>query len=236
MKNFLSIFIAFLLIASGSYLNAQKVLTKGTVVMEITNVKSDDPQMEMGLAAMKGSQTELIFDEKKYVTNMDMMGGMISMKTKIQTGENKMDLLMDAMGNKIWVESELDKAQSASEKEMAGKSKITYDKNDIKTILGYKCYKMTLTNPEMGDFKISGYVTPDIKTNANLVQGFQAVNFDGYLVEYTVENPQFSMTMTAVKILDTVDESKFVFDTKGYKKMTMEEFQKSMGAMSGMGF
>ena len=34
---------------------------------------------------------------------------------------------------------------------------------------------------------------------------------------------------------DTVDESKFNFETKGYTKMTMDEFQKTMSAM-GMGF
>lgn len=142
-------------------------------------------------------------------------------------------MLMDAMGNKIWVESDIDKAETVAEKQVAEQSKVTYDKADTKTILGYKCHKMTLTNPEMEDFTLTGYVTQDIKTNANLVKGFQSLNFDGYLMEYTISNPQFSITMSAVEVKDTFDESKFNFDTKGYKKMTMDEFQKSMGGMGG---
>ncbi len=236
MKNFLGLIAVFVLIGSSHTLTAQKTLTKGTVIMEITDVKADDPQMEMGLAALVGSQTELVFAEGQYVTNMDMMGGMISMKSHVKQGENKFNMLMDAMGNKIWVESDLDKAQSNAEKEMAAQSKITYDKNATKEILGYKCYKMTLTNPEMEGLTLIGYVTPDIKTPANIVQGFQSVEFEGYLMEYTLGNPQFSMTFAAVKISDTVDEKQFDLDTKGYKKMTMDEFQKTMGAMGGMGF
>lgn len=233
MKYFLNILAAFVLISVNSSLTAQTTLNKGTIKMEITKAKSDDPQMDMGLSALKGSQTELVFDGNRYVTNMDMMGGMVSIKTKIETDKNKMDMLMDAMGNKIWVESELDKAESASEKQVAEQSKITYDKADTKNILGYKCYKMTLTNPEMEDFTLIGYVTQDIKTNANLVKGFQSMQFEGYLMEYTISNPQFSITMSAVEVKDTFDESKFNFDTKGYKKMTMDEFQKSMGGMGG---
>jgi hypothetical protein len=44
-----------------------------------------------------------------------------------------------------------------------------------------------------------------------------------------------SITMTAKEVTDKVDESKFVLDTKGFKKMTMEEFQKLAESM-GMGF
>ncbi|MCZ2102471.1 MAG: hypothetical protein LC107_13150 [Chitinophagales bacterium] len=236
MKNLLSLIAVFVLVGAGQQLSAQKTLNKGTITMEITEVKADDPQMEMGLAALRGSQTQLFFNEKEYVTNMDMMGGMISVKTRIQQGENKMDMLMDAMGNKIWVESALDKAQSPAEKEMLDQSKIVYDKNDTKKILGYNCYKMTLTNPEMAGVTITGYVTQDIKTPANLIQGMQSIQFEGYLMEYTFGNPQFSMTTVAVKISEDVDAKAFEMDTKGYKKMTMEEFQKSMGSMGGMGF
>ena len=66
-----------------------------------------------------------------------------------------------------------------------------------------------------------------------MIQGFQSLEFSGYTMEFTVGNPQFSMTYTAVEIKDSVDDSKFTYDTKGYKKMTMEEFQKSMAGMGG---
>ena len=142
-------------------------------------------------------------------------------------------MLMDAMGNKSWIESKLDESQDAKQKEIAKLTKIEYDKNDTKEILGYKCYKMTITNPEMEGITVTGYLTEDIKTKANIIQGFQSVELPGYAMEFTAGNPKFTMTMTAVDLKDTVDDSKFTLDTKGYKKITMEEFKKSMG---GFGF
>ncbi len=234
-NNFYLVSFIFLLLAN-NVLVAQKVMDKGTVKMEITNVSAEDPQMAMGLEMMKGSETELIFKEDQYVTNMNMMGGMMKIQVFVEKGKNTMNMLMDMMGNKSWIESKLDETQNAQQKAIAEQSKIEYDKNETKEILGYKCYKMTVTNPEMEGITVTGYVTEDIKTKANLIQGFQSLEFAGYTMEYTVSNPKFSMTMTAVDVKDTVEESKFSFDTKGYKKMTMAELQKSMGGMGGLGF
>ncbi len=235
MKNFFSILVTILLISSNYALNAQKVLEQGTVKMEITAVNSEDPQMAMGLEMMKGSQTALYFKADKHATYMNMMGGMVEMKIFVETALNQMNMLFDMMGQKMWIESKLDESQTAQQKEIATKSKIEYNKSDTKEILGYKCYKMTVSNPEMEGMSVTGYVTEQIKTKANLIQGFQSLEFSGYPMEFTVGNPQFSMTMTAVDVKDSVDESKLKYDTKGYKKMTMEEFQKNMGGM-GMGF
>lgn len=231
-----SILSLFLLFTTSYVASAQKVLEKGTVKMEITKVASDDPQMEMMLGAMKGSQTELVFDGNRHVSTMDMMGGMVKIKVLVNKEENSMNMLFDAMGSKSWIESNLDKSQSPQEKAIAEKSIISYDKNDKKVILGYNCYKMTVTNPEMDGMAVSGYVTTEVKTKANLIQGFQSLEFEGYPMEFSVGSPQFSMTMTAVNVSDSVDEKKFSLDTKGYKKQTMEEFQKSMGGMGGFGF
>lgn len=235
MKNFFSILVTVLLVSSNFILNAQKVLEQGTVKMEITEVKSEDPQMAMGLEMMKGSQTELHFKAEKHATYMNMMGGMMEMKVFVESSKNQMNMLFDMMGKKAWIESKLDESQSVRDKEIASKSNIEYDKNNTKEILGYKCYKMTVTNPEMEGTTLTGYVTEQVKTKANMIQGFQSLEFAGYPMEFTVSNPVLSMTMTAVEIKDTVDESKFNFETKGYTKMTMDEFQKTMSAM-GMGF
>lgn len=235
MKNIFSLFLAVLFITSNYTLNAQKVLDQGTVKMEITGVSAEDPQMAMQLEMMKGSQTELYFKADKHATYMNMMGGMIEMKVFVENAQNQMNMLFDMMGQKMWIESKLDEAQNAQQKEIASKSKIEYNKTDTKEILGYKCYKMTVTNPEMEGMSVTGYITDQVKTKANLIQGFQSLQFDGYPMEFTMGNAQFSMTMTAVDIKDSVDDTKLKFDSKGYKKMTMEEFQKNMGGM-GMGF
>ncbi|KXK39224.1 MAG: hypothetical protein J5I52_00375 [Saprospiraceae bacterium] len=234
MKQFFSLFGLIALLTASYGLSAQKTLEKGSLTMEITKISAEDPQMEMGLSALKGSQTEMIFDQDKYMTISSMMGGMVNTKVRINKKENAFDLFMDAMGNKMWVESKLDESQTPEEAAIAKHTKIVYDKNDTKEILGYKCYKATITNPEMDkDMEIIAYVTPDIKASGNMMQGFQSVSLDGLHMEFTMKNPQFSMTFRAVDIKDTVDESKFNIDTKGYKKMTMEEFKNSMGNMGG---
>jgi hypothetical protein len=233
MKNIFSFLTMCILLVAVNVVSAQKTMDKGSIKMEVTNVSAEDPQMAMGLEMMKGSQTEVFFKNEQYVTHMDMMGGMVKMQVHVEKEKNMMNMLFDMMGNKTWIESKLDDAQTPQQKEISAKSKIEYDKTNTKEILGYKCYKMTITNPEMEGMTVSGYVTEEIKTKANLIQGFQSLEFAGYTMEFTVGNPQFSMTSTAVEIKDTVDDSKFTFDTKGYKKMTMEEFQKSMGSMGG---
>ncbi|MBK9257756.1 MAG: hypothetical protein IPM42_20040 [Saprospiraceae bacterium] len=236
MKQFILNFFLVLLSGTLTVVSAQKVLETGSVKMEITAVSSDDPQMAMGLEMMKGSQTEVFFDKGKHATYMNMMGGMMEIKNYVDEKENTMNMLFDMMGQKMWIEAALEDAQNAQQKEIASKSEIKYDKSDTKKVMGYNCYKMTVTNPEMEGVTLTGYVTEDIKTKANLAQGFQSLEFAGYPMEFTVGNAQFSMTMTAVDIKETVDASKFKYDTKGYKKMTMEEFQKNMGGMGGFGF
>ncbi len=234
MRNIFSVII-FSLLCNITFLTAQKTLTKGTTTMEITNVLSEDPQMQMILEGIKGSQTILVFAEDKYVSSSDIMGGMVKITSHVSKKDNMMNMLFESMGNKIWVESTLDKAQTQQQKEIAMKNSVTYDKNDTKEILGYKCYKMTVTNPEMQDMTLTGYVAPEILTKANIIQGFQSVEFEGFPLEYTMKNKMGSITMTAKEVTDKVDESKFVLDTKGFKKMTMEEFQKLAESM-GMGF
>lgn len=209
---------------------SQKNLSEGMVQMEITDINSDNPQMAMQLEMMKGTTVSISFNKEKHVTDMNMMGGMVMTKTYVSEAEQKMNLFMDMMGQKIWIESDLNESVSPEQKEMAEKSKITYDENDRKEILGYSCYKMMIENPDL-DMKVSGYVTEAIKTKANVIRGFETLEYKGLPLEFTVKNEAFSMTMTTKKIEDKVNQNVFNFDSAGYKKMSMQEFQESFGAM-----
>jgi hypothetical protein len=164
---------------------------------------------------------------------MNMMGGLMLMKNQILQKENKMNMFMDMMGQKFWIESNLDEAKTPEQKEIAEQSKIEYDKNDKKVILGYNCYKMTIQNPAMEGMKVSAYITEEIKTKANVIQGFETLEYNGFPLEFIINNSMFSMKMEAKNIMDKVSDADFKIDTAGYKKMTMKEFQESFG---GMGF
>jgi hypothetical protein len=212
---------------------SQKSLSEGKVVMEISDVTSEDPQTAQMLEMMKGSQTEINFSKSGHSTKMNMMGGMIEIKTYTNTVDKKFDMLMDMMGQKMWIASTLDEMAKDEQAKKAMDTKVNYDKSKKKVILGYDCYAMSLSSPENPDIMINGYVTEDIKTDANIIQGFQAVKFSGFPMEYTVKTEAMTMTMTAKEIKETVDAASMVAKTDGYSKMTMEEFKKKMGAMGG---
>ncbi|MDC1284306.1 hypothetical protein N8Z19_02720, partial [Saprospiraceae bacterium] len=104
-------------------------------------------------------------------------------------------------------------------------------------ILGYNTYRVNIKNADTPEMKISAYVTEDVKAPANGIQGLQSVDLPGFPLMVIMESPQMSMTMETKELSDKMDESSLTVDTGGYKKMTMEEFQKSMGGMGGgMGF
>jgi hypothetical protein len=226
----------FLLGASIVFLNipsvdAQKVLQSGFVKLEITEVDAEDPQQAMMVESMKGTETLINFIGLKSCTSMSMMGGMINMKVNADQESNKFDMFMDAMGQKIWIESPLDASVSAEDKEKAEKAQVSYDKTSTKEIAGYKCYAFTIKNDEGG--VINGFLTSEIAVPNNNIQGYQTLKLEGFPMEYSVKNNGISMTITAIQVSDKVDENAFKVDTQGYKKMTMEEFRSMMG---GAGF
>jgi len=230
MKKFVYFLFALLISVPSAF--AQKMLKEGYVKMELTKASSDNEEMAMAIGMMEGSVTELYFKQDMYATKMNMMGGMIEMKTLVNSASNTMDMLFNAGGQKMWINSTLDEA-SKSNADVTKDAKITYDYNDKKVIAGYNCFKMMIDVPGENEMKITGYVTKEIATDANLIQGMQSLKFEGYPMEYTVVNPMMSLTMSAKEVKETVDASQFQLKTDGYKKMTMDEFQKAMG---GFGF
>jgi hypothetical protein len=229
MKNLFS--IVFTLFISFN-VSAQKTLGEGTIKMEITEVNASDPQQAMMLESMKGSVTEITFKGEQNAVNMSMMGGMIAIQVNTDRPQNKFDMLMDAMGQKIWVESALDKTETPEQKENIAKAVVTYDKTKTKTLAGYNCYEFKVTIPD-NPMVVTGYLTEDIKFAGNIIQGLQSLKMNGFPLEYVSGNDDFKMTMTVKEVSDKLDAKKFVIDTTGYKKMTMEELSAMTG---GMGF
>lgn len=222
-------FLIIGLVLTFSQINAQKTLSEGTVEMEVTEIKTDDPALGAQMEMMKGSLIKMYFTTDKYLSHMSMMGGMVDMKSYVSQKEDKMNLLFDMMGQKIWIESGLAESVSAEQKEAAEKVKVTYDKNDKKEIQGYSCYRMNLENPETPAMAVKAYITEDIKSKANIIRGYETIEFAGFPLEFTVGNEAFSMTTTAKSIKDSVDQALLTPNTAGYKKMTMTEFQEMMG-------
>lgn len=237
MKNFKLSLLTFILGLGLFQVTAQEEISKGYIKMEITDVSAEDEQMAAGLEMMKGTESEVYFNGKQSVTIMNMMGGMVKM-TNHMSEAGDLNMLMDAMGQKMHVESsKLDMDKMKAENPSAtSELDYAYDEDDTKEIAGYKCFKMTATVPGEETPMISAYVTEDITASAALIQGVDLNDFRGFPLEFTVTmQGMMSLTTTTVDFKKGLDDMS-VFDIKadGYQKMSMEDFMKNAGG--GFGF
>lgn len=218
-------------------------LDEGVITMEITDVSSDNEQVEAQMQMMKGSQTEYHFNADNSLVKMNMMGGMINMTFHTDNTSEDMTMLFDMMGNKMMVEStkaEREESQDEDALDAMKGLKVVYDENDTKEILGYKCVKANISNPEGEEdegMAFTMYIARDIKASANMIQGLSEIELEGFPLAYELITPQMTMSMEAKDLKKEVSAEAFKLETGGYQKMTMEEFRESMGGMGGgMGF
>lgn len=203
--------------------------TEGTITMEITEVSSDNAQMAQVAEMMKGTKTEVYFKGDKSAVRMNMMGGMVKMEMHTEKDKD-FNMLMDAMGQKIWVNTPQN--ELAQMKAEAPEMEITFDKSDTKEIAGYQCYRMDVVVDGDTEMNITAYITEDLKIDAPVMQGVDMSKFPGYPLEYSMSGGPMSMTITTQEFLKTVDASVFDYSTDGYQKMSMEDLQ----GMGGGGF
>jgi len=206
--------------------------------MELSEVSADDPAVEQQMQMMKGMELNVHFNDSGSLTTMDMMGGMIK-STSLYSNDGSGKLLMDMMGNKMYIPITKAEAEKAAEagSEMWDNVDITYDKSDTKEIQGVECYKMVLKPKEAseGGMEMSAYITDAIKASANIMQ-IDTKKFDGFPMELSIGAAGGTMTFTTTKLDKSVDDSLFNLDTKGYTEMTFDEFMEMMGSMGGGGF
>ena len=204
---------------------AQKMLKEGKMVFEITEARADDAQMNTQVQMAKGSMTTIYFTEKQQRMDMNMMGGMINMKT-INNPDKSSTMLMDMMGQKIKVnvsKEELEKATPEMEYD------VTVDESDTKDILGYKCVKHVIKMKGGADMEMIAYVSKDIKTSKSVIDQAKGLKLDGTPLEYTISNMGMHITTIAKEISADLEKDVFSPSTEGYKEMTMEEFQSMTG-------
>jgi hypothetical protein len=223
MKKLAKIVLTALLFV-GITVNAQTQLKKGSVTYSMTM-----PNASEEMAAMGESTITVHFDEKTQATDMSMMGGMMLMKTIVPTG-NKKDskMTMEVMGMKYEITDIGKEANKATNSvgNLENANEIVYDKNDTQEILGFKCYKATISmnDGSKSIFYITDAIAPQV------VEADAKVKLTGYPLEMTVKTEQGDMVMKATKFSKDVPADAFKVGD-GFTKVTMEEFQKQMGGM-----
>ncbi|MFI0425592.1 MAG: hypothetical protein ACH34V_01435 [Flavobacterium sp.] len=222
MKKITKIAFAFLLLA-GVTMNAQTALKKGSVTYKMSLSGNDEA------AAMMGESTISIhFDEKTQATDMNMMSGMMLMKTITPIGNLKdAKMTIEVMGSKYEIIEVGEEALKANKGlgDLENAIEVTYDKKDTKEIVGFKCYKATV---KMNDGTSSVfYITDAIAPQQSVKE--TKVKLAGYPLEIKVTTEQGDMTMTATSFSKELPKDCFTVG-EGYSKVTMEEFQKIMSS------
>ena len=216
MKNLKQIaLVAFAIFSTQFYAQTKT----GAVTYEMTMPDNEE------MAAMGTNTIKISFNEKSSATQMDMMGGMISVKTITLDKTNAKDtrMLMDMMGKKYEVTGESEGFGNTDLASLKDAESITYDKKDTKVILGYKCYKaiVKMTGGTISNF----YVTEAIAVQTKAEEKFKLTGFP-LEIEVNTERGKVIMVATA---FDKEPSATCFTVPEGYKKVTQEELQQELG-------
>src|SRR6056297_1945454 len=200
--NLIGIFI-FCLIATTGW--SQKTFSEGSVQFEITDLSSDNPQVAGQLEMMKGSTMTIYVKGDQQLTSMDMMGRKI--KVQMPTDENEAE------------DVDVD---------------IEYFEDDRKEIAGYDTYRAVMkTNTDGQQVTLETYITDAFEFDGEMIRNAPgSKQLRGMPLEFTVSQPEISMTFTAQEVLMEIDDSVFDIDASEYEEMDPEDLQN----MGGMGF
>jgi hypothetical protein len=215
MKKNIQLIVALLLISFPASLFAQKSVSEGKVVFDISfNEEDMDPQMK----AMMPTESTVYFKGGKSCTELSMAMGMSSASIyDSKTGQ--ITALTDFMGNKTYMTMDASK-ESAKQ----GKPSVEQT-SETKTIAGYVCKKAVVKLAD-GSTNVVYYTD---KITAGMAEIAGAKDLGGYPMQYTIEQMGFKMTFTAKTVTaEKVSDDKFKVPA-GYKFVTQEELQKMYG-------
>jgi GLPGLI family protein len=218
MKNLKKLaFVAFAIVSTQFYAQTKT----GAVTYEMTMPDNEE------MAAMGTNTIKISFDEKSSATQLDMMGGMISVKTISIDKNNPKEtrMLMEMMGKKYEVTGEAEGFANTDVASLKDAESVTYDKKATKEILGYKCYKALVTMN-------SGVVNTFYITEAIAVQSLPAdkLKLTGFPLEVEVNSEKGKVVLLATAVVKAPSASCFTVP-EGYKKVTQEELQQELGGM-----
>lgn len=193
----------------------------GYAEQDITNyIKGDKLRTEQN--GMMGSRIS-VYDGKKMVTTMEMMG------------------------NKIGFTATKEELEAGGKNEKTEKPKIEYT-NEKKMIAGYECTKviMTMVDKDKKENKTTMWVTDKIKYShpeARKASGRDMMDMSelkgyplGMEMNQSSNGMDIKIIMTTSEIQTTpIEESMFKLNTDGYTMMTYKEMMDKQKAMGGGG-
>jgi GLPGLI family protein len=218
MKNLKKLaFVAFAIVTTQFYAQTKT----GAVTYEMTMPDNEE------MAAMGTNTIKISFNEKSSATQLDMMGGMISVKTISIDKNNPKEtrILMEMMDKKYEVTGDAEGFANTDVASLKDAESVTYDKKATKEILGYNCYKALVK-------MTSGVENTFYITEAIAVQSLPTdkLKLTGFPLEVEVNSPNGKVILLATAF-DKVPTATCFTVPEGYKKVTQEELQQELGGM-----
>mgnify|MGYP000495226312 CR=1 FL=1 len=209
--------LIILLLLSAFAVRAQKVITEGTLVYNISiQTGSSEPKM----ADMLDGATTTIYI-KGNQSRSELISGLGSEVTIYDSKKGSGVILKDYSGQKLMItltKDDWDKKNSKYEG-------ITFEPtNETLTILGYNCKKAIARLIDGSSFVV--YYTPELEV-ADKNYDSQFKNLPGLALQYEWQSGKMRFKYTLSKInFENVSASKFDIPKSGYRVMTYAETKK----------
>ena len=191
------------------------------------NFESDDPEVQSQMGMMANSTMTMFMKGNLFRQETNMGNGLMITTTIVDGEAQEGVMLMDGMMGKI--ASTFNPEDRKEEAEEADEPEVEIEFTDeTKEILGFTCKKAIIYDEE-GNEMIYWY-TEEIEQPENEGKYFKQ-QIPGMPMEFSITQPQVTMTFKAVEYDDKVKKAKEKFDTsvpEGYTEKSMEEI-KQMG-------
>jgi hypothetical protein len=198
-----------------SIIKAQEKISEGKAEF---SVEFPTEGMDEQYKAMMPTEATIYFKNDKSRTEMQM--AMMNMVNIYDLKDNSMITLMDMMGKKQAIKTDMKKEM---EKSNADDYKVDITK-ESKVIAGYNCIKAIITGKD--DLKFELWFTREIEARNSANTQFKGI--DGFPMKYEVPVPNMegSMKMECKSIKsEKVSDDKFIIP-EGYEIKTQEEMKK----------
>lgn len=198
--------------------------TEATIEFKIS-MSTDNPEVEAQLAMMEGSTMKMYMKDGN-MRQETSMGGFMK-NTTVSNAETKETLiLMDGMMGKFAAKTKLDEVEESENTEEELDIELV---DETKEIAGFTCKKAIIYDAA-GNENIFWY-TEEIEAPENSGK-YMKKGIPGMALEFSIVQPQITMTFSAVEFSKKVKNPKEKFDMtvpEGFTEKSFDDLQKMLG-------
>ena len=214
MKN-ISVALTMIFISVSLFSNAQKTISEGTLVYDITI----QPLNKDAAASSLSGATETVY-LKGGLSRRDMVSSLGNEKTIHDSKTGNAVILKEYSGQKLMITLT---RQDWAARNGRNDGVVFTPTTETKDVLGYKCNKATAQLKDGSTMVL--YYTKDLNV-INKEYNVLFKNLEGLPMQYELESKKMKFTYTISKIdLNSLPLARFEFPKSGYRVMTYEENQ-----------